>query len=118
VIFVEGTDPQEVSATLSTLVGTLFRHHANVSGISPSLLIALLGVPFPEGNSPEERRDLVNALIQESGDRIRVAHGECDAPFGMFGSSMRFTYGALIPGFSGILKTLVETKFGTAVEIY
>jgi hypothetical protein len=118
VILVEGSNPQDVSATLTTLVGTLSQHQANVSGISPSFLIALLGVPFPEGNSPNERRQLVDALLQDSGDRIRVAHGQCDAPYGMFGSAPRFTYGALIPGFSGILKALVEMTSGTAVEIY
>jgi hypothetical protein len=35
----------------------------------------------------------------------------------MFGSHERWTYGAVIPGFSGILKKLIETKFGTDVEI-
>jgi hypothetical protein len=35
----------------------------------------------------------------------------------MFGGHGRWTYGAVIPGFSEILKKLLEAKFGTAVEI-
>jgi hypothetical protein len=35
----------------------------------------------------------------------------------MFGGPERQAYGAVIPGFSGVLKTLLETAFGTAVEI-
>lgn len=35
----------------------------------------------------------------------------------MFGGHGRWTYGALLPGLAGILKKLLETRFGTAVEV-
>jgi hypothetical protein len=98
-------------------MSTLIEHHANIPNITSSLFIALLGVPFPEGNSAEARRGLVEVLLRESGDRIRVVHGECDGAVGTFGGGGRWTYGAVIPGFSEILKKLLETKFGTAAEI-
>jgi hypothetical protein len=116
VILVDDTNPQQVSAMLSTVIDQLFQHHVSVTNMMPSLLVGLLGVPFPEGNSAEARRELVGALLRENGERIRIAHGECDAPVGMFGGHARWAYGAMIPGFSEILKKLVETKFGTAVE--
>ena len=111
------TNPQQVSEMLGRVIDTLFQHHATVTSVLPSLLVGLLGAPFPEGNSPEARQELVSALLRGHDEQIRVAHGECDAPVGNFGSPTRYAYGALIPGFSGILKKLIETKFGTAVEI-
>jgi hypothetical protein len=113
----EDTNPQEVPAVISEVIGTLVEHRATVLDISSSLVVAVLGLPFPEGNSPEARRELVDALLQVNGERIRIAHGECDGPFGMFGGPKRSTYGAVIPGFSEILTKLIETKFGTAVEV-
>jgi hypothetical protein len=117
VMLVNDTNPLEVPAMISNAVGTLVRQRATVENISSSLLVGLLGVPFPEGNSPQARRELVDALLQDNGDRIRIAHGECDGAVGMFGSHERWTYGAVIPGFSGVLKKLLETKFGDAVEL-
>ena len=117
VILVDDRDPKEVPAAISMIMAKLVQHHANISNISPSLFVALLGAPFPEGNSSEARRELVDAVLQNNGHRIRIAHGDCDAPFGMFGGHGRWTYGALIPGFSGILKKVLETEFGSAVEV-
>jgi hypothetical protein len=117
VMLVDDTNPQEVPAVLGKVIETLVRQRANVSNILSSLLVGLLGVPFPENNSLLARRELVDTLLQDNGDRIRIAHGECDGVVGRFGSHERWTYGAAIPGFSEVLKKLLETKFGTAVEI-
>jgi hypothetical protein len=117
VILVDDTNPQEVPAIISAVTGTLVQHHVNVSNIASSLFVALLGVPFPEGNSPEVRRELVDALLREHGDRIKVVHGQGVGAVGMLGGPERSAYGAVIPAFSAILKTLLETKFGTAIEI-
>jgi hypothetical protein len=117
VILADDTYPQKAPAIISAVMGTLVRHRANISNVTPLLFVALLGVPFPEGNSVEARRGLVDALLRENGDRIRIVHGECDGAVGMFGGDGRWTYGALLPGLAGILKKLLETKFGTAIEI-
>jgi hypothetical protein len=117
VALADDANPQDVPAMISKAIGTLIQHRATVENISSSLFVALLGVPFPEGNSPRARRELVEALLQDNGDRIRIAHGECDGAAGMFAAHERWVYGAMIPGFSGVLKKLLETKFGTAVEI-
>ena len=98
-------------------MGTLVEHRANVSNVTPLLFVAQLGVPFPEGNSAKARRRLVDALLRENGDRIRIAYGECDGAFGMFGGHGRRTYGALLPGLAGNFEKLLETRFGTAVEV-
>jgi hypothetical protein len=117
VILADDTYPQKAPAIISAVMGTLVEQRATILGAMPLLFVALLGVSFPEGNSAEARRGLVDALLRENGDRIRIVHGECDAAFGMFGGHGRWTYGALLPGLSGILKKLLETKFGTAAEI-
>jgi hypothetical protein len=116
VILTDDTDIQEFPATISAVMGTVARHHAIVSNSTALLLVAVLGVPFPEDNSARARREFVDALLQEHGDRIRVIHGECDGPFGMFGEPGSSIYGAMIPGFSGILKRLLEIRPGAAVE--
>jgi hypothetical protein len=117
VILVDETDSREIPAIIVKVLGTLIEKQMLLSNITSSLLIGTLGVPFPEGNSPEVRREIVGALLRENCERIRVAHGECDGAFGTYGGHGRWTYGPVIPGFSAILEKLLETKFGTAVEI-
>jgi hypothetical protein len=118
VIFVDDSNPQEeVAARINAVMRTLAQHRATISNITASVVVALFGVPFPEGDSAEARCELVKALLQEHVGRIRIAHGQCDGPVGLFGDKERSAYGAVIPGFSGILKKLLEIKLGTAVEI-
>jgi hypothetical protein len=117
VILADDTFPQKAPAIIGSVTNTLVNHRANFSNATPSLFVALLGVPFLEGNSAEARRGLVGALLRENGDQIRIVHGECDGAVGMFGGHRRLTYGALLPGLVGILNKLLETKFGTAVEV-
>jgi hypothetical protein len=117
VILVDETNLEEIPAIIKRVVRTTLQHGALPSSITSSLLVGVLGVPSPRGNSPELRRGLVSALLRENGDRVRIAHGECDGSLGLLGAEGRFTYGEIIPGFSRILRVLLETKFGTAVEI-
>jgi hypothetical protein len=117
VVLPDDTNPQEASVISGKVMDILMDHHANVSHSSGSMFVALLGVPFTEYDSTERRRELVDALLRENGDRIRIVHGQCDGPFGSFGGGpARWVHGAVIPGFSGILRKLLETKLGTAVE--
>jgi hypothetical protein len=116
VILLDDTNPEQVPRTANAVTATLLQYCANISNVSPTLFVALLGVPNPEGNSPEVRRELIHALLRENGKRIRIAHGECDAPAGMFGSHGRWTYGAVIPNFATLLSTLLQTHPGTATE--
>lgn len=50
VILADDTFPQKAPAIISAVMGTLVEHRANVSNVTPLLFVALLGVPFPEGN--------------------------------------------------------------------
>jgi hypothetical protein len=117
VILVDESNPQKIPATISMVVRTLLQHGAMLSSVTSSLLVGLLGVPFPKDDSPEIRRGLVEALLRENGDQIRIAHGECDGAVGLLGTRERCSYGEVIPGFSATLKKLLEIKFSTAVEI-
>jgi hypothetical protein len=73
VALADDAKPQEVPEMVSEVIGTLIQHRATVSDISSSLVVALVGVPFPEGNSPEARLELVDALLRVNGERIRIA---------------------------------------------
>jgi hypothetical protein len=42
---------KDVPAMIGKIIGTLIQHRATVENISSSLSAALLGVPFPVGNS-------------------------------------------------------------------
>ena len=117
VAMADDTNPDEVPAVIGKIVQLLVEHQATVTNIMSSLVIALLGVPFLAGNSAGARIELVEVLLRENGDRIGIVHGECDGAVGNFGGPKRWSYGAMIPGFSEILKRLIETKFGGAVEI-
>jgi hypothetical protein len=116
-IIADDRNPGEVPGMIREILQILVQQHACISDITSSLIVALLGVPFPENNSADARRALVDALLRESGNRIRIIHGECDGVVGMLGGPERWTYGAVIPGFSEILKKLLETRLGAAVEI-
>jgi hypothetical protein len=117
VVIADDTNPEEVPAMIGHILQSFVQHRAWVSHITSSLFVALLGPPFPEDNSAEARRGLVDALLRENGNRIRIVHGECDGAVGTFGGPKRWTHGAVIPRFSGILKQLVEAESGTAIEI-
>ena len=117
VILLDEPDPQRIATLMSGLVRTLFDHKATISSASPSLVVGLFGVPFPDGNWPEARRAAVEALLKEKDSRIRIAYGECDALVGNLGGPLRYTYDAAIPGFLGILKKLLESEPGSAFEV-
>jgi hypothetical protein len=117
VILADDSNPHEIPGTISAVVACLLQHGATLSNLSSSLLVGLLGVPFSQGDSPEERHRLVETLLRQNGDRIRIAHGQCYGAVGLLGTNERCTYGEVIPRFSAILKRLLETNFGTAVEI-
>jgi len=106
-----------ISPLMSGLARTLFNHKATISTISPSLVVSLFGVPFPDGNWPEARRAVVEALLKERDIRIRIAHGECEALVGNLGGPLRYAYDAAIPGFLGILKRLLDSEPGSAFEV-
>jgi len=116
VILADDGDAEKLPTIINAVMTTLVRRRATISNVLPPLFLALFGVPFPENNSAEARRALVDALLSEHGDRIRIAHGEADGPVGIFGKD-HLIYGAIIPGLSEILRKLFETQFGIATEI-
>ncbi len=119
VVFAEDSNAQKIPEAIAKILEICVQHRANVSHMSAALFVAILGVPFPDLNSAELRHKLVDALLREDSVRLRIAHGECDGIVGLFGGPKpkRRMYGEVIPGFSMILKKLLETDFGTAVEI-
>ena len=116
-VHVKEDEPEETTKTIAKVVETTCANGGTIGNMACSLIVLYLGLPYPKHDSPEARQNLVAALIREGGDRIRVVHGQCDGLAGLFGSQKRMNYGALIPNFSGALKTLLSVELGTAVEI-
>jgi hypothetical protein len=113
------TLPSEISAAVGRVVDAFFRHGALLSNVTPSLVVGYLGIPNSnsKSDSVEARLSLVAALLSENGDSIRVMHGQCDGVAGNLGSRGRWIYGAIIPGFSEILRKLLAAQFGTSREV-
>jgi len=114
---VEEKEPSEIPAIISKIADAFSRHRAALWGIESSFVVGHLGVPFPQDDSARARMRLVDALLTENGDRIRIAHGQCSGGVGNFGTKGHWRYGAIIPGFTAILKKLLDAPFGSAVEI-
>ena len=109
--------PDAISSLLGNIVELMVSHNAMISSVSPSLVIAWLGAPFPQHDSAETRLTLVAALLAQNRGQVRIAHGQCDGLVGIFGGRGRWTYGVAIPHFSEILRNLLDSPFGTATEI-
>lgn len=116
IVSIDESNPDATSRVLSDVLGTVFAHDAMVSMISASLVSSYFGV-FQPNKVPEARQKLVTQLLRENGNRLRIAHGECDGLVGNFGSEQRLTYDCFIPGFSRILSELLSSEFGKALEI-
>lgn len=116
-VHVREDDPEETTRTIAGVVETICGCGAIVGHIACSVIDGYFGFPWPECDSIEARQKLVAALIADNGDRVRIAHGQCNGLVGNFGSKKRMDYGALIPNFSGALKTLLALEFGSAAEI-
>ena len=117
IVVLDDARPEELKATISRVVSAASRQRAILSNVSASIIVVCFGVPFPDDDSFESRLGFVNTLIQENGNAIRVAHGQCDGLVGNFGSEHRMVYEAMIPGFNGILKQLLNSGPGTVVEV-
>ena len=107
---------ESISERWGAVGDIIFDHGAWISHMTPCLVVACFGGVFPESDTDANRLKLVDALVASVGKEIRLAHGECDGLMGNFGSSRRFSYGVHIPGFLGLLKKLLESPPGTAME--
>lgn len=109
--------PDEIPKLICNVVDALLRHSGTVTDITSSLVIGYFGLPYPEYDSVDLRRSFVTALLAKNGKAVRVAHGQCNGLVGTFGNKSRHSFGAIVPNFSDILKTLLDAEFGTAIEI-
>ena len=117
IVLLDDSQPDDVPEILSRVADAIFRHRSMISNISASIVVACLGVPFPDRDSLEERVKLVNTLVGENGALVRIAHGQCNGKVGNLGCEKRFVYEAVIPGFNGILSRLLNSQAGTVIEV-
>jgi hypothetical protein len=119
VLFQVRDDEADAARNLMTAAMTIAADSGGVSmDIMSSIALVTFGVPIRgEGAAPESSLRLADELVEKLGPDIRVAHGGGEGPHGFFGARTRFTYGVLVPGFSGYLKTLLSANFGTIVKV-
>jgi hypothetical protein len=60
---------------------------------------------------------VVDNLLAELGQNVRIAYGRGEYLRGTFGSPRRFTYGTIFPNFSKSLLVLFEVDYGASKEI-
>jgi hypothetical protein len=117
-VHIREADIDEIPSLITKVVDAFLCRNAIVTDIATSLIVGYFGIPIAKYDSAEARSQLVAALLAENGNAVRVAHGECNGLAGNFGSDRRWSYGAIIPNFSAVLKKLLDLEFGTAVEIW
>jgi hypothetical protein len=115
VIQVDGTEPETLSVAIDHICD-VFTENNVTPDFGGGFAIGYLGARDPELDSPELRFKIVNSLLARLGDQIRIVHGECTGHFGVYGSSLQFTYGAISPRFSEIVDELTRMHDGTATE--
>ena len=108
--------PGEINELANKVVESCFRQQSVVSGIMFSLVLAHFGTLCSE-DKVEKRLALVNDLVEQNRDRVRIAHGQCTGWVGNIGGQHRLSWEAVVPGFNSVLRTLLDTDFGTAIEI-
>ena len=117
VIAIDESSVKEVPEIIRSLIGIVVEHGANLASVTSSIVLAVLGVPFQDSDSEEQRRRLVEAVMLTHRQRVKIAHGQCLGDVGLLGAGGRFTYTQIIPEYQGVLRSLIEASFGTAIEV-
>lgn len=91
---------------------------ATIENVTQSIVIATFGaLPIEKPATSGARQALVQRLIAELGEGIRVVHGSATCLVGNHGPSQRFSFGSLIPNFTAILGGLLALEFGKAKDL-
>ncbi|MCC7048090.1 MAG: hypothetical protein IT562_15365 [Alphaproteobacteria bacterium] len=115
---VEGAPAESVSALFERAFPINLDAGATIEDVTQSIAIATFGaLQIEKPAAAGARQALVERLIAELGDRIRVVHGRATCLVGNYGSSQRFSFGSLIPNFTAVLSDLLALKFGMAKDL-
>ena len=119
VVLIDESNHEDASPLLGKVMEACFRHWAIVDIVYVSVLTAHLGSMFEQNDrdKPEIRRALVEDILRENPNKVRIAHGECTSLVGNFGCDKRFVWAALIPNFQDIFRKLLDSPPGTVMEI-
>src|SRR3954467_8030545 len=89
-VHIDEANPDRVSEIFGKVVDCFGQHNAILASSSPSLLIGALGFVYPQYDSPELRKRLVGALLDENSTAIHLAHGQAEGLTGIFGTTGHF----------------------------
>lgn len=118
VIQVKDAPAESISAHFERAFPIVVDSGATIEDMTQSIAIATFGaLQIEKPAAAGARQALVERLIAELGDRIRLVHGRTNCLVGSYGSSQRFSFGSLIPNFTAVLSDLLALKFGTAKDL-
>jgi len=105
----------EAAALAEGVTDAFYSHGGMVFSISSFLIVGGFGM-LHTADSSQQRKALVADLLANFGNRIRIAHGQCNGIVGNLGSKYRSSYGAMIPGFQEIREKLERSDLNTCFE--
>src|ERR1700723_1056470 len=65
-VLADDANARAIPAMVEKIVGLFVEHKATTAPVTSGLVVAVLGVPFPQNNSVAARQKLVDALLRES----------------------------------------------------
>jgi adenylate cyclase len=113
-------DPvDQVSAHIAHAMDIIIQCDGTVCDIMSSMVLAIFGLPLREDpeKSSDQRAKSVARLVTELGTNIRLVYGTTEGLVGNYGSSDRFHWGPLLPGFARYMTALMALEFGQSAEI-
>lgn len=113
-------DPvEQAPALMSKAFDIIVRRDGIVWGVASSIALASFGSLFSDDpdRDRDQRAKSVARLETELGSNVRLIYGSVDGLLGNCGSSERFHYGPMLPGFARYLTALTALEFGQAAEI-
>jgi len=108
---------ESMGERIGKITDTFLAHKAFLGEVSSSLITGFFGFPRDGNAGAEKRFKLVTDLLKINGNSICIVHGQTTGLVGLIGGKDSYRYGAIIPNFSNILITLLDSPFGAAKEI-
>jgi hypothetical protein len=117
-VAVRDDNPDDAHRLVNAVTNAAVTNDIFVAHILSPLVVLTIGMhPCPTDPKPD-RLAFVEELSAEYGDSIRILHGVAQANIGNIGSSQRFSFSFLVPGFLGALAELANLSDGDVKEAH
>lgn len=119
IVLLREADVAKLSEIIGGVVEIGIDHNATIGSIISTMITLQFGCPYEDYEQRRSRVELVDDLMEQMGDKIKIVHGMCIRGYcGLWGSKSKMSFGALVPGFDRALEALCATKYGEAKELF